>query len=80
VALADHLANAVQCAPAPSDCYGTKLSDHMYGTEAVDWPYEAAGDDQIDVSGGDDKAYGSFPPAPAGGAGGARKGHAGTLL
>jgi hypothetical protein len=36
VALADHLANTVQCTNS-SNCQGTELSDHIYGTEAADY-------------------------------------------
>ena len=49
VALADHLANTVQC-PTDQYCYGTELSDHIYGTEEFDYDiYALGGDDQVDA-------------------------------
>ncbi len=54
VALADHLANTVQCTTDPfTDCVGTEENDHMYGTDERELIYALGGDDQID-------AYGHF--------------------
>jgi hypothetical protein len=54
VALADHLANTVQCPTGGGYCYGTEQSDHMYGSDVLDNIYAYGGDDQVDANDGDD--------------------------
>ena len=59
VALADHLANTVQCPNTDYGwCDGTELSDHMYGTDAQDNIQAYTGDDQVDAYAGDDNVFG----------------------
>jgi|SRR5215208_3771128 len=68
VALADHLANTVQCDPTLQNgyCWGTEESDHMYGsTVPVQFPDQQVdiivgfgGDDQVDALGNNDYVEG----------------------